>query len=89
MGQHVVRRFELEVTVTGTVAVEAEHARAARDVLLVALDRTDAVVATGPGAGLVVAGLRPSPDVALLRIDGVDPTAALAEALRAHREGGG
>lgn len=89
MGQGVMRTFEFEVTATGTVAVEGEHARGARDALLVALDRADAVISTGPGAGLVMSALRPSPDVALLRIDGVDPTASLAEALRAHREGGG
>ena len=81
--------FELEVTATGTVSIEAEHARAARDALLVALDRIDVVVSTGPGSGLVVSGLHPSPDVTLLRINGVDPTAALTEALRTFRERGG
>lgn len=89
MGKSVMKVFEMEVTATGIVSVEAEHARAARDVLLLALDGAALVVSSGPSIGLVISGLRPSPDVTVLRIDGVDPTAALAEALRTFRERSG
>ncbi len=79
------KRYCFGITASARVFVEGVDARQARDDLVLALDGAAARVVGGPGDGMELVDVRVSDDVALLLVDGIDPTAELARALEAFR----
>ena len=81
-------RFAFDVTTTGTMSIDGEDARQARDAPLRMLDGATATIVTRSDGDLAMTDLRPSDDVVLVLVDGIDTVAGLAEAIRAFRRGG-